>query len=305
MKQKFNFVQRIKLNTRKFFSLKNINSVSMNVSPLVSVIIPVYNREKFINASIESVLNQTYKNIELIVIDDGSSDNTINILNGINDSRLRIYSQPNRGRSVARNFALNLAKGKYIAFLDSDDIYLPQKIQLQVDFLEKNKKYSVMYTSATCVGENGESLNFEYRASKSGWIYNDIAYFLPITVILPTVMFEKTVYLKVGGFDEFLHRFEDVDLWRKISKYYEFYAMNVVTCEIRTHNDNVIYNQNPETIIQNLERYVDKILNEDRKIYRANGLKKLYDYYIDAFLSVPRFYNFASQLKKLKKVRFP
>ena len=105
---------------------------------LVSIVIPAYNRENIIRECLESVLNQTYKNIEIIVVDDCSDDNTVNVVNSIGDERIRCCKlQQNSGACFARNYGAALARGEYIAFQDSDDIWLPEKLEKQVKYLEK------------------------------------------------------------------------------------------------------------------------------------------------------------------------
>jgi len=272
---------------------------------LVSVIIPTYNRQDFIAESINSVLVQTYTNLEILVVDDGSTDNTRSIIENISDSRLHYIYQPNRGRSNARNHALSRATGKFITFLDSDDLYLPNKIELQVNYLIKNVGTKVVYTSAYCINEKGEMLSEKYIASVSGWIYKDVAFFRPVTITLPTVMTYREVIDDVGFFDETMHRFEDTDMWRRISKSYRIDAMSEYTCLLRTHDNNSLLNQDPDYILSALEYYAKKIINEDSEIdlaTRNKGLAGLYGYYAAALMSIPKFSNQAITLIHISEI---
>lgn len=123
--------------------------------PLVSIIIPAYNAEKFITEAIDSSVNQTWPNKEIIVIDDGSSDNTLHVAQQYAADCVKVYSQSNRGASVARNKGLSLAKGKYIQFLDADDILDSQKISMQVKLLEQNPgRIAVCSTVHFAIGTN-------------------------------------------------------------------------------------------------------------------------------------------------------
>lgn len=271
--------------------LENHNSILSN-SELVSIIIPTYNRAHLIVESINSVLTQTYTNLEVIVVDDGSTDSTEELISAICDIRLRYIRQPNRGRSNARNHALSLSNGKYITFLDSDDLYLPNKIELQVAYLKSHPGVAMVYTSAHCINNNGEMLAQKYIASVSGLIYESIAFFIPVTVTLPTVMTYKNVMSHVGEFDENMHRFEDTDMWRRISKMYRIDAMPEYTCKLRTHDDNSLLNQNPEHISSALDYYAKKIIRDDREVnlaVRKKGLACLYRYYGCALITVPQF----------------
>lgn len=124
---------------------------SYNRPPLVSVILPTYNRADFISEAIESVLNQTYPHFELIIIDDGSTDDSISTISqyAIKDNRIRVYAlKKNRGVSVARNTGLSVARGKYIAFMDSDDTAYPHWLKTAVHFMEKNPQATIGFTNA-------------------------------------------------------------------------------------------------------------------------------------------------------------
>lgn len=271
-------------------------------SGLVSIIMPTYNRAHLIADSVSSVLEQTYLNLEIIVVDDGSTDNTPEVMAGFSDSRLRYIRQPNRGRSNARNHALSLASGEYVTFLDSDDLYVPKKVEIQVDYLKNHPGTGMVYTSAYCIDEKGEMLEHNYEASVSGLIYPYIAFFTPVTITLPTVMTYRQIIDRVGGFDEKMHRFEDTDMWRRISKYCRIDAMPVKTCLLRTHGDNSLLSQNPQHIGSALDYYATKILSEDAEFdinMRRKGLMGLYLYYAHAFMSVPQF---AAKGKELLRI---
>ncbi|MBY3167864.1 glycosyltransferase family 2 protein [Rhizobium laguerreae] len=259
--------------------------------PTVSVIIPTYNRARFIREAIESVFSQTYRDFELIVIDDGSTDETAKIVRALVDNRLNFIRQENRGRSAARNRAIALARGRYIAFLDSDDMYLPDKLAQQVDYMDSHPEDGMIYTSAMCIDGDGNPLNSQrYEAWADGEIYKQVAFFQPVTITLPTVMVRREVLNAVGGFDEAMDRFEDTDLWRRIAKHYRVGILVEATCILRTHGDNTLRSQDPAKIIEAIEYYVAKIFREDADVgmhFLKNGASRLYGYYGRAFMSVP------------------
>lgn len=119
--------------------------MSNNKQPLVSVVMPAYNAEKYIFPAIKSVLDQTYRNLELVIVNDGSTDTTDKIVRKIKDERIRYFRlEKNMGRGYARNFSIAQCKGKYIAVCDADDINIPQRIALQVDFLEKHEAIDIL-----------------------------------------------------------------------------------------------------------------------------------------------------------------
>lgn len=259
------------------------------MSPRVSVVIPTYNRAQFIASAIESVLTQTFGDFELIVVDDGSTDRTSEIVTSISDPRVVFVRQENAGRSTARNRALALAKGAYIAFLDSDDLYLPGKLALQIQYMDQHPEAGMIYTSACCIDADGNDLPERYEASRSGRIYADIAFFRPVTITLPTVVVRREILEQVGGFDEQMNRFEDTDMWRRVSKVTDIHAISVDTCKLRTHDDNGLRAQNPDQIVSSIEYYARKILREDADVSALRlrqGLGGLHYYYGRAFMTV-------------------
>ncbi len=260
------------------------------MQPVVSVIIPTFNREKFIGAAIQSVLEQTFQNFEIIVVNDGSTDGTAEVIKSFPADKLRYIYQPNHGRSNARNHALRLSTGHYIAFLDSDDLYLPGKLELQVSYLDAHPDVDMVYTSAYCMDENGNPINRRYDAKVSGRIYQDIAFFVPVTITLPTVMARREVFDKVGDFDEKMERFEDTDMWRRISKYYFVGAISEPTCKLRTHTGNSLFAQDPQKIKEALAYYSQKIIKDDKSIsllLRHKGIAGLYQHYAQAMMTNP------------------
>ena len=258
---------------------------------LVSIVIPTYNRARFIGQAVTSALNQTHRELEVIVVDDGSTDNTQSILSTFEDTRLKIVRlEKNSGRSRARNIALRAARGEYVSFLDSDDYYLPGKIELQVNYLRENPATDMIYTASACVDENDASLDYFYRAPVSGDIYKEIAFFKPLTITLPTVMLRRHVVDEVGPFDEAMDRFEDTDYWRRISKRFRVGAIDEVTCHIRTHKGNHIKSLDPLSFVSSVNYYVDKVFREDGDIdplVLGAGARRLYEHYGVALASVP------------------
>ncbi len=186
---------------------------------LVSVIIPVYNRESFISKAVESVLNQTYKNFEIIVVDDGSIDETyFSILHLTSDKRLSYYLlNENKGVSFARNYGIKHADGKFIAFLDSDDYWLPEKLEKQVKYmLENNLK--ICQTDEYWLRKN----RFVNPKKKHKKISGNIFYkSLELCIVSPSaVMLDREVFENVGMFDEKMPACEDYDLWLRVSLKY-------------------------------------------------------------------------------------
>ena len=128
----------------------------------ISVVMSVYNSEKYIIEAIESVLSQTFNDFEFIIVNDGSTDNSLSLIKSINDPRIKIIDQENKGLSKALNIGINIAKGKYIARLDADDIALPTRFEKQYKFLENNPECVALGTEAIYTTEDGKEL---YRSN--------------------------------------------------------------------------------------------------------------------------------------------
>lgn len=187
----------------------------MNAQILFSVIIPSFNRADFIRSAVESVLDQSYKSLELIVIDDGSSDNTRNILESFDDPRLRTIRQENRGVSHARNRALETARGGYIAFLDSDDKFTPDKLERSCNYIAQYPEINIFHTEEVWY-RKGKLLNQKKKHKKpDGDVYAKALALCCISI--STAVIRKNVFDAIGGFDEGLEACEDYDFWLRAS----------------------------------------------------------------------------------------
>lgn len=191
--------------------------------PFVSVIIPTFNRGWILKEAIDSVLSQDFQDYELIVVDDGSTDNTKEILAGY-EHEIIILHQTNKGVSAARNRGISEAAGRLVAFLDSDDLWLPQKLSRQVDFFNSNPKALISQTEEIWI-RNGIRVNPKDRHRKtSGMIFERS---VGLCLISPSaVMIRKTLFDAVGLFDESLPACEDYDLWLRISARYPVHLID-------------------------------------------------------------------------------
>ncbi len=192
-------------------------------SPRVSVIIPTYNRSWCLSEAIDSVLSQTFQNMELIVVDDGSTDETPALLSRYGD-HLRVLCQSNRGVSAARNGGIQTARGNLIAFLDSDDTWQPGKLARQVDFFDTHPDAMICQTEETWI-RRGVRVNPKRRHRKlSGWIFEAS---LALCLVSPSaVMMRRELLEGMGGFDESLPACEDYDLWLRVSLRYPIHLID-------------------------------------------------------------------------------
>ncbi|MEN8245762.1 MAG: glycosyltransferase [Thermodesulfobacteriota bacterium] len=190
--------------------------------PLVSVIIPTYNRGWTLAEAVESVLAQDYKDFELIVVDDGSTDDTKDILAAYDG--ITVLGQANQGVSAARNNGVAHSRGTYVAFLDSDDLWLPQKLAVQVDFFRKNPEALICQTQETWV-RNGRRVNSGKRHQKQSGMFFERS--LELCLVSPSaVMMKKAFFGEMGGFDENLPACEDYDLWIRINAHHPIYLID-------------------------------------------------------------------------------
>jgi glycosyltransferase involved in cell wall biosynthesis len=191
--------------------------------PRVSVIIPTYNRADMLTRAVESVLTQTYTDFELIVVDDGSTDDTVGRLDGFKD-RISIIRQKRKGVSAARNAGIAASKGDLLAFLDSDDQWLPDKLAVQVDFFDQSPNALICQTEETWI-RNGRRVNPKTRHQKpSGDVFEPS---LHLCLVSPSaVMMRRTLFDLVGQFDENLPACEDYDLWLRVSARFPVYLID-------------------------------------------------------------------------------
>lgn len=198
--------------------------------PEVSAIIATYNMGQFLDNAIQSVLSQSCPNLELLVIDDGSTDNTREVVASFEtDSRLRYYWQPNSGQTRAKNVGINLSRGRFIAFCDADDQWTTDKIQLQLPAFNGSEQIAVVYSRSHKIDTdgllivNGENL----RSFPSGKVTQQL--FIENFVCFGTAMIRRNCLFDTGVFDETLRMGIDWDLWLRLSTKYEFCYVDAVT----------------------------------------------------------------------------
>ena len=190
-------------------------------SPLVSVITPTYNRADFIGAAVQSVLDQDYGNFEHLIVDDGSTDNTQEVLAPfLGDERIHCFRQENQGQSTARNLALAHARGALICFLDSDNAWLPGKLQKQVEALRENPDVDVVYGDNIIINEAGEEISRNNMRRYSGFIAYEML--KDNCVSMNTAMARRRCFDEMDGMSGKRRVADDYDLWLRFSAKYRF-----------------------------------------------------------------------------------
>lgn len=206
---------------------------------LVSVIMPVYNRAMLVPQAIDSVLSQTYNNVEVITINDGSTDSTLAVLRKYEEDwpgKVRVIDQSNQGQVAARNNGIKAATGEYIAFLDSDDLWLPRKLELQLPRF--TPEVGLVYSAVEFIDEVGKVTGVERCDPKlEGYIYPQLLVQNRMTG--GTVVVRKVVLDEVGLFDPEFKAAENWDLWIRICKKYNAALVNEPLVQYRRHGGNM------------------------------------------------------------------
>jgi glycosyltransferase involved in cell wall biosynthesis len=207
------------------------------MKPLVSVIIPTYNRKNFLKIAIDSVLNQSFNNFELLIIDDGSNDSTEELVKSFKDQRIRYFKlDKNYGPSYARNFGIKNSNADFVAFLDSDDFWKKEKLEIQYSEMLKNNDYLLSHTDEIWL-RNGKILNpKKIHLKEGGDIFKKSLKLCSISI--STVMAKKSLFDIVGFFDESLPACEDYDMWLRVTALFPVLFINKkLTVKHGGHND--------------------------------------------------------------------
>lgn len=248
-------------------------------NPTVSVIIPTYNRAHLVGRAIQSGLNQTYQDFEIIVVDDGSTDNTEEVVKSFNDPRIRyIMHEKNRGGSAARNTGVRAARGKYIAFLDSDDEWLPHKLWKQVEAFENlPADFGLIYTRVCYKNPEGR-VTYGPLPRAYGFVFPQL---LKGNVIgtCSSVIVKQKVFSKVGLFDEHLPARQDLDMWLRISRHYKVFPLREVLTVCYVHEERITSNIEAKVIAHEifLRKYLQDLSKHPRAYsWQLYGLGMLY-----------------------------
>lgn len=233
--------------------------------PLVTVFIPVYNCENYIKDCLDSIVNQTYKNLEILLIDDGSSDNSLNIIKEYKDKRIRIIqNKVNKGIPYTRNLGLKESRGEYLAIMDADDISLKNRIEKQVDFLEKNKEIDVVGTFYKQFGGKLSRDIKEYKTSEE----IDIGLLFGTQLANPTTMIRLET-LRKNDISYNLECFvaQDYELWTQISKVGKLAVLPEILFKYRYGHENITKKSTVEKY-QKRKRVIDSIHNNILDFYK-------------------------------------
>ena len=212
----------------------------MKLPPEISIILPTYNRAHLLSRAIDSVLNQTYQNFELIIIDDGSSDDTTKIISDYKSPYIKyIKFKKNKGANIARNIGIQSARGKYIAFQDSDDKWHEGKLEKQIDIIKSNlNNVQIVFSSFWYIESGGRKyspINADYL--KSSHIKNEII--KNNFIAMSSALIERKCFDENGLLDESLSRYQDWELFIRFSQYYDFKFINEPLVDVYREVDSI------------------------------------------------------------------
>ncbi len=212
-------------------------------NPKTSIIMPVYNGEKFLRDSIISTLSQTDQDFELLIADDGSTDKTEEIIKSFNDPRIKYFKRNHEGVFSVLNFLIEQSNGKFIARMDADDISNPDRLKKQIYFLESNPEFSLVGSWATIINDKGEEKGLmDYPPNT--WENIKKYTFLHCPFIHPTVVFKKEMMEKVGAYKEKYKHIEDYELWTRIVFKYKCFNIHEPLIKYRIHSSQLTKKNN-------------------------------------------------------------
>ncbi|MBD2430239.1 MULTISPECIES: glycosyltransferase [Fischerella] len=248
------------------------------VYPVISVIIPTYNSEKTIRHTIESVLQQNFSDFELIIINDGSTDSTLEVISHFQDSRIKVFSFDNAGGNVSRNRGLKQAIGEFVSFLDADDLWTPDKLESQLNALKANPQVAVAYSWTDYIDEQGKFLLSGTHITANGNVYEQLL----VSNFLENgsnPLIRREALVELGGFDESLTAAQDWDMWLRLAQNFNFIAVPRVQ---------ILYRISANSLSTNLARQekaslqlLDKACStntQDLNHLRKKSLTNLYKY---------------------------
>ena len=210
--------------------------------PSISVVMPVFNCDRYVREAVESVLNQTYSDFEFIIVNDGSTDNTLNIINEYanKDSRVKVINQPNSGIVAALNCGLNAANGDWIFRMDGDDISFPYRFALQIEAIRKDSSLLLLGAGCQQINSLGTPLKINrYPLDQSGLLRRLLTMkpFFPH----PTACFHRATVIQLGGYRERFQHAEDFDLWLRILEVGKCGCLPNILLKLRKHRNNISY----------------------------------------------------------------
>ncbi len=205
--------------------------------PLVSVVIPAYNAERTIRVTLDSVLGQTVDDVEVIVVDDGSSDGTAGLVRAVPDERVRVLTQRNAGHAAARNTGIGDARGQFVAVVDADDLWVPQKLERQLEYFRRQPGVGAVHASAVHVDDSLRPLFIGYCREGENRLL-DVLCFRGLPGVMCTLMVKRELLNELGGFDPSLIILQDWELAIRLARRGQLHSLSQPLALYRVHATN-------------------------------------------------------------------
>lgn len=220
----------------------------MNYRLPISVLLPVFNADEYLKEAVESILSQSFSNFELLIIDDGSTDNSMDIASAFEDKRIRLFRRKHQGLIGTLNFGLEKAEGDWIARMDADDIALPDRLKLQQKYVSCNKDVVAVGGAAHLIGAKGIKTGRTVTPPNNhkALLRNSIYPGRSPSLIHPTVMMKTEIVRQIGGYRKEFPVSEDTDVWLRLSRVGRLHSISEPVLLLRKHNENVSH-QKPQT----------------------------------------------------------
>ena len=269
---------------------------------LVTFLITTYNSERWIEECLNSVLKQSHANLQVLIVDDGSSDSTVKLIKQISDSRIELFCKEHSGLSKSLNFAMDKINGSYIARLDSDDLCDNERIEKQISFLKQNLSYGIIGTNFNLIDENGKQILKVRNPEKDKWIKD----LMPArcSVWIGSSLMQREIIDEAGGFNENIYSAQDWDFFLRVIDKTKFYNIQEYLTSKRIHPSNISESQSAhqetEDILLAYNNSIIKNSNDKVKIAKANFNIGYYYYYENNFNEASVFFSQAIENGGLK-----
>lgn len=245
------------------------------MSQKITVLMSVYNGEKYLRQAIDSILNQTFKDFEFLIINDGSTDSSVSIIKSYSDPRIRlIHNKKNIGLTRSLNKGLRLAKGAFIARIDADDVSLKERLKKQYEVLKMNSDIGLVGSWVRIINKKGEEIDnwkFNYNSEKIYYLLNFRNY-----LAHSSVMFRRELIQSLGGYNEAYKYTQDFELWNRISKVTKIYLVKKILVCIRNTSQSLFYKfyeQEKENSYQIVKNNLTQVLERELSLREINSLR--------------------------------
>lgn len=262
---------------------------------MVSIVLPTYNGEKYLNESIQSILDQTYENFELIIVDDCSTDSTPSILDRIQnkDKRIHVYrNTKNKKLPASLNYGFSKSRGKYLTWTSDDNIFEKNAISNMVRVLENNQNIGLVFSKMEYIDENSNSFN---EFSETVISLNEIKY---KNIVGACFLYTREVYKTIGEYNVERFLVEDYDYWLRISRHFEFFYLDKILYKYRKHKNSLTESRNKDMLKAKIELLEEELQLEN---FTGDTEEQIYNVLAEAYFSINDFKKMKQYVRYIKE----